>query len=87
MNTRANRTFPLFVTMTPGGEVFVRCFVDRAVALQVIEARDDDEVYFIGDAGVRIEISFHESVAAADAALVSAVQRGVLAGTPARGRA
>lgn len=79
----ANRAFPLLVAMTMDGGVFIRCFVDRAVALRVIEARDEDEVYFIVDQGFRIELSFHESAEAAYAAL----QRAELAAATVQGRA
>ncbi len=61
--------------------------VDRALALKVIESGGADDVVHATTPNCRIEISFHESLAAAEAALENEIQRGILAGAPARGRA
>ena len=87
MSGKVETAWPVVIAEGPGGRLFIRMFVDRALALKVIEAGGDDDVVHATTPKCRIEVSFHESLAAADAALENEIQRGFLAGAPPRGRA
>lgn len=79
--------WPVLVVPDGAGRCLIRGCVGRAEALRILQGRQADDVLVIQVGGVRIEISFHDSIEAADAALKDATVRGVLTGAPAKGRA
>ena len=87
MSAKVQTAWPLVVATLPDGRLFVRMCIDRALALKVIKAGGDDDVVHATTPDCRIEVSFHKSRAAAEAALQNEIERGILAGATARGRA
>ncbi len=87
MSAKVEVDWPLVAVTLPDGRLYVRMCVDRALALKVIESGGDDDVVHATTPNCRIEVSFHKSRAAAEAALGNEIQRGILAGAPPRGSA
>lgn len=81
------KNWPVIVVPTLETGSLIRWYAGRADVLKVIRDQGHDDVLFIEVNGLRIEVSFHDSVAAARRCCDGDFAAGILAATPARGRA
>ena len=81
------KTWPVILSDMPDGRLLVRWFAGRRQARQVMKRRGRDDVMSVDLDGMRLEVSFHDNPADADAAAQSTWDDLKLAAAPAGGRA
>lgn len=82
----AGECWPLLIIPWVGG-VFVRWTFPRDVALKIIQGGADDDVIRSHQQGLVLEMSFHDSLEQAEAALQRDIARGTFADATPKGRA
>lgn len=72
----AKKLWPVVAVPDGRGGVLIRWYAGRDDALRAVRKGGDDDVMYIDVNGVRIEVSFHESPAAARKACDREIARG-----------